>query len=146
MRLETEFKLVPLTSDVLGHLLALGDVQATRLCVPLNDVGIETVGSLLTASAKISESASGFSAIGKLSTIGEGYLQDIAGLRDKVSSSRGAFAWSSSLSTRLQPLKLTRTRSASRKPPSQVPPSDEPQRPQPPHETTNLRSASASQM
>lgn len=86
--LSSTFKLVPLTTEVLQHLLTIATPQrAQNLCQALLDADIDSVGSLLTASRDISKSTTGFSAIGKLATIHANHLQDIAALRDKVSSS-----------------------------------------------------------
>ena len=87
-RLASEFILVRLEPHVLRRLLALDEDQAAELHVALHAAGVRTVGALLTAAEKINESASGFSAVGKLSALHANFLQDIAALRDKVRTKR----------------------------------------------------------
>ena len=87
-----KFKRTTLTEDVLAELLGLSLPRATMLIGGLAQVGVDTIGTLLTAAEKVTEQDDGtFKATGKLSDVEAGFLQDIAALRDRVRDGSSAF-------------------------------------------------------
>ena len=86
---ETSLGRKELTPDLLGVLLDLSDKRSTSLASALDQAGIDTIGSLLTAAEKILENADGsFVATGMLASIDAASLQVIAALRDKTKGKR----------------------------------------------------------
>ena len=69
---------------MLKSLLALNDTHSGMLFNALETAMVTTVGSLLSAAESIAVQDVSYQAIGKLNAISSSFLQDIAGLRDKV--------------------------------------------------------------
>ena len=85
-----ENKIATLSTDIVQTLLGLSLPRATLLVGELAKVDVCTIGSLLTTAETITTQDNGsFKATGKLSSIGAGFIQDVAALRDKVN--KGAF-------------------------------------------------------
>ena len=85
--LKSDVKSVALTEPILVTLLGLSLPRATMLIGELAQVGVDTIGTLLTAAEDIRKEGGAYVADGKLSPIDAGFLQDIAALRDKVRAS-----------------------------------------------------------
>ena len=82
--MKSDVKSVALTEAILVTLLDLSLPRATMLIGELAQVGVDTIGTLLTAAEDIRKEGGAYVADGKLSPIDAGFLQDIAALRDKV--------------------------------------------------------------
>ena len=78
-----------LSPPILASLLCVSDKRSTVLASALEQAGVDTIASLLTAAEDITANASGsFVATGILASIDAGSLQDIAALRDKTKGKR----------------------------------------------------------
>ena len=82
--MKSDVKSVSLTEPILVTLLGLSLPRATMLIGELAQVGVDTIGTLLTAAEDVRKEGGTYVADGKLSNVKAGFLQDIAALRDKV--------------------------------------------------------------
>ena len=78
-----------LSPPILKSLLGVSDKRSTVLASAMEQAGVDTIASLLTAAEKILENADGsFVATGMLASIDAASLQVIAALRDKTKGKR----------------------------------------------------------
>ena len=91
-RLESEFPLVPLTAEVLQHLLAIGKTErAEALARDLDAAGVDSVGALLVAANDIDEDGKLKPNAALPASLPLIQLKVIAALRDRVSAVHGVF-------------------------------------------------------